>query len=210
MADLGSDGDELFSMDELEKNLKKSRKGRGGRRAPWLLAGLVLGIAGTVFVPRLLAPYLPDLFGGHGEILTGPVLAEERDGDRLLLTIQAEQGAFIASFTQRVAEIGMLVAPGDTVTLAVEDYDPFIENPDFEGVRKGAAPSDRQPGGDAAATPSGTGAAADTTGGAASAAPDSAASTPGDQGAGAPPPSGTPPDTSAAVDTTASTAAVRS
>ena len=26
---------------------------------------------------------------------------------------------------------------GDTVSLAVPDYDPFIENPDFEGVRKG-------------------------------------------------------------------------
>ena len=36
----------------------------------------------------------------------------------------------------------MLVEPGDTVTIAVDDYDPFIEDPDFEGVRKGVPPSD--------------------------------------------------------------------
>jgi hypothetical protein len=64
-------------------------------------------------------------------------MAVELDGDRLLLTVHAEPGAFIASFTERVAEISMLVDVGDTVTLAVPDYDPFIENPDFEGVRKG-------------------------------------------------------------------------
>ena len=142
MAELDSDGDELFSMDELEKDLKK---GRGARRAPWFLAGLVLGIAGTVAVPRLLAPYLPDVFGG-GEILSGPVLEEVREGDRLLLTIMTEPGALIASFTERVSEIAMLVAPGDTVTIAVDDYDPFVENPDFEGVRKGSGPPGGEPG----------------------------------------------------------------
>lgn len=131
MVDTESNDDELFSMDELEKDLKRPR---GGRRIVWFVAGLVLGVAGTILLPRYAAPYLP--FGGGGELLTGPVLSEERDGDRLLLTIEAEQGAFIAGFSRRVSEIALLVEPGDTVTISAEDYDPFIEDPDFEGVRK--------------------------------------------------------------------------
>lgn len=136
MDDTGMNEDELFSMDDLEKDLKK---GRGARRLPWFGAGLILGIAGTIFLPGLVAPYLPDGLRPDREILSGPVLGKELDGERLLLTIQAEPGALIASFTQRVAEIALLVDTGDTVTIAVDDYDPFIEDPDFEGVRKAAA-----------------------------------------------------------------------
>jgi hypothetical protein len=47
----------------------------------------------------------------------------------------------LATFTERVAEIDLLVAPGDTVTLGVPRYQPFVENPSFEGVKKvGAVP----------------------------------------------------------------------
>lgn len=150
MADTDSKDDELFSMDELEKGLQRPR---GARRLAWFVAGLLLGVAGTILLPRYAAPYLP--FGGGGEVLTGPVLSEERDGERLLLTIEAAQGAFIASFSRRVSEIALLVEPGDTVTISVDDYDPFIEDPDFEGVRKahgapGAEPSGA--GGDASPT----------------------------------------------------------
>jgi len=133
MEESSSQDEEIFSMEDLEKDLKK---GRGARRLPWLTGGLVLGVAATILAPRFLSPYLPDVFGGEREILTGPVLAEHRDGDRLLLTIQTGPGALIASFSERVAEIDLLVDPGDTVTIAVDDYDPFVENPDIEGVRK--------------------------------------------------------------------------
>lgn len=139
----GSKDEELFSMDDLEKDLKK---GRPPRRLTWFGAGLILGIAGTILVPIFLAPYLPAVFSGNKEILSGPVLAKERDGDRLLLTIQTEPGALIASFSERVSEIGMLVEPGDTVTIAVDDYDPFVTDPDFEGVKKGTPPGDARPG----------------------------------------------------------------
>ena len=133
MNDSGSPMDDPYPMDELAKDLKRAK---GPRRWPWLLAGLVLGIAGTMLVPPLLRPYLPDSFQGHSERVIGPVLAEQREGDRLLLTIQAEQGAMLATFTERVAEIDLLVAAGDTVTLGVPRYQPFVENPSFEGVRK--------------------------------------------------------------------------
>jgi len=133
MDDVSSKDGDAFSMEDLEKDLKK---GRGGRRLPWLALGFVLGIAATILAPRFLGPYLPGVFGGEREILTGPVLAERHDGDRLLLTIQTGPGDLIASFSERVAEIDLLIARGDTVTIAVDDYDPFVENPDIEGVRK--------------------------------------------------------------------------
>ena len=144
MDDVGTSDDELFSMEDLEKDLKK---GKGGRRWLWLLIGLVTGVAGTIAAPRLLTPYLPAglLGGGDLEILSGPVLGEERSGERLLLTIETEPGALIASFSQRVDEIALLVDPGDVVTIGVSDYEPFVEDPDFEGVKKAS----RIQGGDA-------------------------------------------------------------
>jgi hypothetical protein len=138
MNDMESSLDDPYPMDELEKDLKRAK---GPRRAPWLLGGLVLGIAGTLLLPPLLRPYLPDSFRGEVEMVTGPILGEERDGDRLLLTIQAEQGALLATFTERVAEIDLLVGVGDTVSLGVSRYQPFVENPTFEGVKKVGAVS---------------------------------------------------------------------
>jgi hypothetical protein len=165
MADKGSNDDELFSMEDLEKNLKK---GRPPKRLRWFAGGLAIGIAATILIPMYAGPYLPAFVGGQKELLSGPVLAEERDGDRLLLTIRTEPGALIASFSERVAEIGLLVDPGDTVTIAVDDYDPFIADPDFEGVRKGAPPTDTHPAttGEPDGDPSvgETGEAADSTG----------------------------------------------
>lgn len=133
MNDTTSPTDDVYDMGELEKDLKKAR---GGRRAPWFLAGLLIGIAGTLLLPPLLRPYLPDSLRGSQELAIGPVLAEQREEGRLLLTVQAEQGAMLATFTERVAEIDLLVGVGDTVTLAVSRYQPFVENPTFEGVRK--------------------------------------------------------------------------
>jgi hypothetical protein len=154
MNDTTSPTDDVYEMGELEKDLKKAR---GGRRAPWLLAGLLIGIAGTLFLPPLLRPYLPDSLRGSQELAIGPVLAEQREADRLLLTVQAEQGAMLATFTERVAEIDLLVGVGDTVTLGVSRYQPFVENPTFEGVRKadstGEGAGGDEAGGDDAESP---------------------------------------------------------
>jgi hypothetical protein len=133
MNDTTSATDDVYDMGELEKDLKKAR---GGRRAPWFVAGLLIGITGTLLLPPLLRPYLPDSLRGSQELAVGPVLAEQREEGRLLLTVQAEQGAMLATFTERVAEIDLLVGVGDTVTLAVSRYQPFVENPSFEGVKK--------------------------------------------------------------------------
>ena len=138
MADKTTGKDETFSMEDLEKGLKRAR---GPRRLLWLGGGVVLGVAAALLVPRYVGPYLPGLLPGSGETLTGPVLAKEREGDRLLLTLDTQRGALIASFTERVSEIGLLVATGDTVAIRVSDYEPFVENPDVEGVRKARPPA---------------------------------------------------------------------
>jgi hypothetical protein len=70
--------------------------------------------------------------------LEGPVLGKRLEEGRLLLTVDALQGAVLATFSERVAEIDLLVDVGDTITLGVTGYEPFIDDPAFRGVRKAA------------------------------------------------------------------------
>ncbi|HKK08026.1 MAG TPA: TOBE domain-containing protein [Gemmatimonadota bacterium] len=138
---------------------------RRGRRWPWLVAGLVLGVLGTVFLPGLVRPYLPAALRGGATRVHGRVVEKGRDGERLLLTVDTPDGAMLATFHKRVPEIDLLVAPGDSVTLGVDAYRPFIEGPELLGVRK---PGEHASAGGAAAATS----------------PDTAAGAPG--GAGGP------------------------
>lgn len=122
----------------------RSGKGAGGggegrkrRRWPWLLAGLVLGAVGAVVGPDLAGPYLPDVLRPSLEEIQGPVLGKRSDGERLLLTVDTERGAVLATFRERVSEIDLLVEVGDTVTLGLGGYAPLVEDPVLEGVRKG-------------------------------------------------------------------------
>ena len=111
--------------------------GRRPRRWVWLLTGLVLGVLAAVFGPRLAAPYLPRVLQPGGEEVTGPVLGKRVEGDRVLLTVDTEQGAVLATFRQRVPEIDLLVEEGDTVTLGISAYAPLVEDPALAAVRKG-------------------------------------------------------------------------
>jgi cell division septation protein DedD len=110
-------------------------KKRGGGFFLALLIGIALGVAGTILVPRWAAPHLPGLFRG-GESVGGQVLDKASEPDRLLLKVTTEQGVFLATFTQRQKEIDLLVDPGDTITVNVRRYEPFLENPAIEAVRK--------------------------------------------------------------------------
>lgn len=119
--------------------------GGGGRRKrrrwPWLLAGLVLGALGALFGPDLAAPYLPSLLRPSLEEVEGPVLGKRSEGERLLLTVNTERGAVLATFRQRVAEIDLLVEEGDSVTLGVDGYAPLVEDPLLRAVKKGGSRS---------------------------------------------------------------------
>lgn len=116
--------------------------GRGGRRRwPWLAAGLVLGVCGALFLPSLLGPYLPDSFRSDRLRIRGEVLKKRVDAERLLLTVESDSGAMLATFRRRISAIDLLVEPGDSVTLLLDRYRPFVEDPGLQGVRKGREPA---------------------------------------------------------------------
>jgi hypothetical protein len=141
-----------------------SRSGGRGRRRrwPWLVSGLVLGVLGTLFLPGLLRPYLPAALRGRATRVEGLVVEKGKEGSRLLLTVDTEEGAMLATFDHKVPEIDLLVARGDSVTLGVRAYRPFVQEPELLGVKK-------FPGGAARTGNAGEGAAASGTGGAAAA-----------------------------------------
>jgi len=127
-------------------------KGRGSSRRKrrwwlWLLVGIVLGVAGTLFLPDLVAPYLPTVLRRQSVEVTGPVLAKRMEQDQLLLTVDTRRGALLATFRQRVSEIGLLVDAGDTITLGLREYRPLVNDPVLEAVKKGpgGGPVGRRP-----------------------------------------------------------------
>ncbi len=102
-----------------------------------LLIGISIGVGGVIYGPDLASPYLPDSFRmKKTETVAGEVVRKQREGDRLLLTVQTSQGTVLATFKKKVAEIDLLVQQGDALTMAVGRYAPFVEDPAIERVRK--------------------------------------------------------------------------
>lgn len=102
--------------------------------------GLVLGVVAALLWPRFVTPRLPEGLRASGEAVEGDVVRKQREGDRLLLTVDTPEGAALATFTEKVAEIDLLVEEGDTVALALGGYKPFVDNPPIQGVRKAERP----------------------------------------------------------------------
>lgn len=101
------------------------------------ILGFIVGLLVALVVPPLLESWLPPGFlGGKGGTV-GQVVAKRLQEDRLLLTIESEEGAVLATFKERVSEIDLLVDKGDRVTLAITSYEPFVEDPRILGVKKG-------------------------------------------------------------------------
>lgn len=101
------------------------------------IIGAALGIAGTLLAPRFLGPYVPESVRGPETVVQGVVTAKGQPGNRLLLTLNTSEGAVLATFTKRVEEISLLVDQGDTVSLALARYEPFVTDPEIKAVRKG-------------------------------------------------------------------------
>jgi len=102
----------------------------------WLLGGIVVGILGTIFLPRLAAPYLPEVMRGEQQEVSGIVEAKSAEVDRLLLTVGSEAGAMLVTYTKNVAEIDLLIDVGDSVLLVVDEYAPFINDARIRRVIK--------------------------------------------------------------------------
>lgn len=99
-----------------------------------LLLGLLLGLGAAVLFPRVRESLTPGVL--KRAPTTGVVEDKRREDDRLLLTLVTADGAVLATFTKRVPEIDLLVARGDTVSLALDGYRPFVEDPEIERVVK--------------------------------------------------------------------------
>jgi len=82
------------------------------------LVGAAVGVGVANRGPALIAPYLPKAVSGAGEHLEGQVVRKQRDGNRLLVKITTAQGPMLVTFTQKVADLDVLLDAGDTVTLA--------------------------------------------------------------------------------------------
>jgi hypothetical protein len=105
-----------------------------------LLTGVILGIGAATMGPALVTRYLPKSISGQGERLQGEVLRKQREPNRLLLKVGTARGPMLVTFTQKVAELDLLLEAGDTVTLITTGHATFVEDPTLDRVqRPGAA-----------------------------------------------------------------------
>ncbi len=104
-----------------------------------LLTGAVLGGGAVTMGPALVAPYLPKSISGQQERVEGEVVRKQLDSNRLLVKVGTAQGPMLVTFTQKVAELDLLLEPGDTVTLITAGYATFVQDPTLDRVKRQAA-----------------------------------------------------------------------
>lgn len=127
-------------MDEISQ--EPSARRRGGRSSPArrvggiLVVGIAIGLAAGLFLPDVLGPRLPGFLGGGSERVEGEVLSKERSDDHLLLTVDTDRGALLTTFRERISELDLLVAEGDSIALRLRAFEPFVEDPAVLSVRK--------------------------------------------------------------------------
>lgn len=124
----------------------------------FFVLGLILGVVLAVVAKPYLLPRMPEFLRGKAKATQGRVVAKRLQGDRLLLTVDASEGAVLATFTQKVPEIDLLVDDGDLVTLGLPGYEPFADNPPILAVKKKEIGEPEPAAGAMAAPPAGGGA----------------------------------------------------
>ena len=102
------------------------------------LVGVAVGVGLANRGPSLIAPYLPKAIIGPGEHIEGQVVRKQRDGNRLLVKVTTAQGPMLVTFTQKVADLDLLLDAGDTVTLVTPAYATFVDDPILERVKESA------------------------------------------------------------------------
>ncbi len=102
------------------------------------LVGVLVGVGLANRGRALIAPYLPKASSGPGEHLEGQVIRKQRNGNRLLVKISTAQGPMLVTFTQKVADLEVLLDAGDTGTLVTPSYATFVEDPILERVKEPA------------------------------------------------------------------------
>lgn len=105
------------------------------RIALFLAGVLVGGLLVALFRP-LIEPAVRNVLNIEEASTEGRVVAKRMQGERLLLTVDGDEGTVLATFTRRVPEIDLLVEEGDQLRLGVGRYEPFVEDPDVLAVHK--------------------------------------------------------------------------
>jgi hypothetical protein len=98
--------------------------------------GVAVGLTGAFLGPRYFGAYLPAFIAGETHSVVGSVVRMQREPDRLLVTISTAEGTMLATFTQKVSEIALLLAESDAITIALRRYEPFVTNPPIVKVMK--------------------------------------------------------------------------
>jgi hypothetical protein len=110
------------------------------------LVGAVVGAGLMSKGSELITPYLPKASSAPGERLEGQVVRKQRDGNRLLVKVSTPQGPMLVTFTEKVADLDVLLDSGDTVSLLTQHYATFVQNPVLERVKEPSrAPSSAPP-----------------------------------------------------------------
>ncbi len=104
-----------------------------------LIGGLVLGFLAAVVTnlaaPDLLTPYTEQLLpADHTESVKGTVVKKQRESNRLLLTLSTPKGVLLATFTDKLDELDLLIGEGYVATIKLRTYSPFVHNPLVERV----------------------------------------------------------------------------
>jgi hypothetical protein len=113
-----------------------------------LLIGIGLGVALAARGPAIVAPYLPKAMNARGTRIEGQIVRKQRDGNRLLVKVATPQGPMLVAFTDKVADLDVLLDPGDTVALVTTGYATFVDDPILERVKRpegGSQPSPPAP-----------------------------------------------------------------
>jgi len=101
-----------------------------------LIIGIAIGVAGAIYVPDYINPYLPSAMKAAKGGVDGEVISKLHEDSRLLVTVKTADGSILITFTKKVPEINLLVTEGDIVTLDIKSYNPFINDPRINRVRK--------------------------------------------------------------------------
>ncbi len=112
-----------------------AEKKRKSRFLPGFLLGLISGTVGVVLAPSWWRSVVPDSLFPQGSVI-GLVLQKDRESGSLLVKLATGEGVLLATFTERQDAIDLLVEVGDTVTLRVTHYEPFLTDPQLDRVRK--------------------------------------------------------------------------
>jgi hypothetical protein len=104
------------------------------------IAGLLVGVVGAIFVPRIVQSALSTTGLRQPQLIPGMVSAKRPELDRLLLTITTSEGSILATFTEDIPAIDLLVNEGDSITLETDGYEPFFDNPAIARVRTVGSP----------------------------------------------------------------------